>query len=151
MLIRNTRLCFRLEAVLLRYKISSTSSTVNRGRTAAWSPLAGGLLTERYLDGATIGPGDRLYDEHAIDRLVTAEKKAKVRKLAALAAGWEMRLSELVIAYMLCIPGMGPVIPASSNTDQLSSNAKGGKLALTDTQLMAVEEVLGNEINTRSV
>jgi 1-deoxyxylulose-5-phosphate synthase len=30
----------------------------------AWSPLARGLLTDRYFDTAAVGPGDRLYDEN---------------------------------------------------------------------------------------
>lgn len=109
----------------------------------AWSPLAKGLLTERYLDAAQIGPGDRLYDEKALDQAVSSVNMAKVRQLASLAAAWGMQLNELVIAYMLNIPGMGPVIPASSSPDQLRSNAIGGKLILTDAQQAAVQEVLG--------
>lgn len=108
----------------------------------AWSPLAKGLLTGRYLDDAKIGPGDRLYDEQSLDKAVNRENMAKVRQLAVLATEWDMQLNELVVAYMLRIPGMGPVIPSSSTPEQLRSNAEGGKIALTDTQWDAVHGVL---------
>lgn len=108
----------------------------------AWSPLARGLLTGRYLDDAKIGPGDRLYDEQSLDKAANTEDMAKVRKLATLASAWDMQLNELVIAYMLRIPGMGPVIPSSSTPDQLRSNAEGGKIRLTDTQQDAIRAIL---------
>lgn len=108
----------------------------------AWSPLARGLLTDRYLDATRVGPGDRLYDEKSMDDITGTQAMAKVHELASLAMTWNIPLNELVIAYMLSIPGMGPVIPASSTTDQLRSNAKGGKLVLTDQQKEAVTAIL---------
>jgi len=109
----------------------------------AWSPLARGLLTERYLDVANVGPGDRLYDEKSMDDITGGtQQMMKVQKLASLAKAWSVSLSELVIAYMLCIPGMGPVIPSSSTVDQLRSNARGGKLVLTDQQKEAIYTIL---------
>lgn len=108
----------------------------------AWSPLARGLLTNRYLDVTRIGPGDRLYDEKSIDDFTESQRMAKVHELASLAETWSIPLNELVIAYMLSVPGMGPVIPASSTTDQLRSNARGGKLVLTDKQQQEINAIL---------
>src|SRR5690606_11406868 len=135
----------RIAAVQNQFDIINGEAVADRGALklaeqqgisyVAWSPLARGLLTDRYLDATKVGPGDRLYDENSLDQAIAGENTAKVKQLAMLAKDWDMQLNELVIAYMLCIPGMGPVIPASSNTDQLRSNAKGGKIALTDTQI----------------
>lgn len=101
-----------------------------------WSPLARGLLTGRYLDAAAVGPGDRRYDEG--DAQVDGRTLAKLHRLAALAREWEMEMSQLVMAYMLTLPGMGPLIPSSTTVKQLESNAAAGTIALDSAQCARV-------------
>jgi aryl-alcohol dehydrogenase-like predicted oxidoreductase len=108
----------------------------------AYSPLALGLLTERYLDRARVGKGDRLYDEGALDRVATDEVMSKVQRLAGLAHEWDMHLNQLVLAYMLTLPGMGPVIPSASTVQQLESNAAAGGLVLSEEQQRRVREIV---------
>jgi len=110
----------------------------------AFSPLARGLLSNRYLDKTKVGPGDRLFDEGTFDKDVTAENMERLLKLAHLAEEWEMEINQLALAYMLTLPGMGPVIPAASRVEQLESNAKVGQINLTDEQLVNVKSVLGH-------
>lgn len=107
----------------------------------AWSPMARGLLTNRYLDLKNVGRGDRLFDEGELSNISEANME-KVQKLAALSQDWGHELSQLVIAYMLKIPGMGPVIAASSNVAQLESNAAAGKIILSDEQISLIKESL---------
>lgn len=108
----------------------------------AWSPLARGLLTEKYLDLSTVGPGDRLYDEGTLETDTDPKTVKKVRQLANLAHEWDLTLNQLAIAYMLGLPGMGPVIPSVSSVDQLESNAAAGKIALGEEQKARVRQVL---------
>mgnify|MGYP001023263702 CR=1 FL=1 len=107
----------------------------------AWSPLARGLLTERYLDLTKVGPGHRLYDEGTIEDIndIILEK---LKKLAALAHELDLELNQLAIAYMLTLPGMGPVISSVSSIQQLESNAAAGKVILTDNHRERVKEIL---------
>ncbi len=107
----------------------------------AWSPLARGLLTERYLDVSKVGPGDRLYDEGGMGRC-TPEVVEKLRRLAGLAHEWGLELQQLALAYMLALPGMGPVIPAVSAVRQLESNAAAGKVVLSDAQKSQIRAAL---------
>ncbi|MBN1541238.1 aldo/keto reductase [candidate division KSB1 bacterium] len=109
----------------------------------AWSPLARGLLTNRYLDPARAGKGDRLYDEGTLETDIAAVER--VRRLAELAKGWDLELSQLVISYMLTLPGMGPVIASVSSIAQLESNAAAGRLNLSADQIAAVEKLLHQE------
>jgi 1-deoxyxylulose-5-phosphate synthase len=109
----------------------------------AYSPLALGLLTERYLDRARVGAGDRLFDEGALDRAMTDAVAAKLNALAGLAREWGLQLNQLALAYMLTLRGMGPAIPAASTVQQLESNAVAGKVALTGEQVSRVKAVLG--------
>lgn len=110
----------------------------------AWSPLARGLLTDRYLDLSKVGPGDRLYDEGLLDSFATQKALDKLRRLAALGREWGLSVSQLALAYMLALPGMGPVIPAVSSVAQLESNAAAGKVRLSAEQRMAVATVLAD-------
>ncbi len=121
------------------------------GRTGvsyiAYSPLARGLLTERYLDLAKVGPGDRLYDEGTLENDTKGDVMAKLHRLATLAHEWDMELNQLALAYMLTLPGMGPVIPGASSVQQLESNARAGKIVLSDEQQRRVRAILGFSLN----
>jgi aryl-alcohol dehydrogenase-like predicted oxidoreductase len=108
----------------------------------AWSPLARGLLTGRYLDRSAVGPGDRLYDEATVERDTAGPVMEKLQTLSRLAREWDLTLSQLALAYMLALPGMGPVIPSVSNIEQLESNAAAGQVVLSDEQKSQVREVL---------
>lgn len=108
----------------------------------AWSPLARGLLSDRYLTRDGSGPGDRLYDEGALETPLAPDITRKLHKLAGLSQEWGLPLSQLALAYMLTVPGMGPVIPSSSNVRQLEANAAAGKLILTDEQKSRISEAL---------
>jgi len=108
-----------------------------------FSPLARGLLSERYLDPTQARKGDRLVDEDTLDRDATPEILAKLRRLAALSKAWGIPVSRLALAYMLTLPGMGPLIPSASTVEQVASNAAAGKLVLSDEQKVRIKEALG--------
>ncbi|MCZ7645108.1 MAG: aldo/keto reductase [Planctomycetota bacterium] len=111
----------------------------------AYSPLARGLLTERYLDPAKAGPGDRLYDEGDLGQQASAATLAKLKKLNAVAHEAGLKLGQLVLAYMLTLPGMGPLIPSSSSVEQLEANAAAGKAQLSGETCDRVRAILSSE------
>ncbi|WP_276346940.1 aldo/keto reductase [Daejeonella sp. JGW-45] len=108
----------------------------------AWSPMARGLLTDKYLDPQNIGPGDRLFDEGGMESKATGPIFQKLQKLGVISRELNVELSQLVIAYMLSLPGMGPVIPSSSTVKQLESNAAAVKIALDAEQKRRIFEIL---------
>ncbi len=108
----------------------------------AWSPLALGLLTDRYLDLSKAGPGDRLFDEGALSIVADAQTMTRLGRLAELARAWGIALSQLALAYMLSLPGMGPAIPGASSVAQLESNAAAGRITLDDEQRRQIQEAL---------
>lgn len=114
----------------------------NRVSFVAWGPLAQGLLTNRYLDISKVDKGDRLFDEGTLEKGISEEVKQKITQLAELAKNREMDLNQLVLAYMLTLPGMGPVIPASSNVKQLEANAAAGKISLDEDQKEKVKAII---------
>lgn len=110
----------------------------------AWSPLARGLLTGRYLEPAQVGPGDRLFDEETLDKDLSKGHLEKVRQLNQIAGEIGVELSQLALAYMLTLSGMGPVIPGISGVSQLEENAKAGTLKLEGEICRQVEQVVGS-------
>jgi L-glyceraldehyde 3-phosphate reductase len=110
----------------------------------AFSPLAQGLLTTRYLDGI---PGDSragkpdgfLRPEH-----VTEEKLAKVRALAALATERGQTLPQLAISWILRHRGMTSALIGASKVDQIE-DAVGAlkRLDLTPEELARIDSILG--------
>lgn len=107
-----------------------------------FSPLARGLLTEKYLDPSTAHKGDRLYDENTLDNDTTKQVMAKLNKLAELTHSLDLKLNQLAIAHMLTLPGMGPVIASVSSVEQLESNALAGTITLTDEQISQIKQIL---------
>jgi len=108
----------------------------------AFSPLGRGLLTSRYLLKTKVGPGDRLFDEGTLDKDIPPETYLRLTKLAEFAKELGLEVNQLALAYMLKIPGMGPVIPASSTVQQLESNAAAGKVVLTPEQKEQVKKII---------
>ena len=108
----------------------------------AWSPMARGLLTDKYLDMSKIGPGDRLYDEGDLNIKASPENMEKLRSLGAISREMGVELGQLVIAYMLTLKGMGPLIPSSSNVKQLEANAAAGKIELSEEQIKKINHIL---------
>lgn len=81
-------------------------------------------------------------DEKKLGKELTPAALKKLNQLAELAHGWGLTLTQLAAAYMLQIPGMGPVIAACSNPRQLAENAKSGKMKLEKDQCAAVEKIV---------
>lgn len=109
----------------------------------AYSPLAQGLLTDRYLHG--IPPGSRAASEHGFLQAsqVTTEKVEKARKLNALAGQRGQELSQMALAWVLRREGVTSVLVGASSISQLDDNLKAlDNLSFTAEELKAIEEIL---------
>ena len=85
----------------------------------AFSPLAGGQLTDRYLNGipadSRAASGSRFLNPDQI----TDEKLAKVRKLNAMAISRGQKLSQMALAWVLRGDKVTSVLIGASKTSQL--------------------------------
>lgn len=108
----------------------------------AWSPLAEGLLTGRYNDPAKIGSGDRLFDQKS-ELYANPAYHAKLLTLAEIASGEGVSMTQLVLAYMLTIPGMTHVPPAASSVFQVEANAKAASLKLSRETISRIRTCVG--------
>jgi aryl-alcohol dehydrogenase-like predicted oxidoreductase len=110
-----------------------------------YSPLARGLLTERYLQPDKVGKGDRLVDENLLGDLMTDEILGRLRKLCDLAQQWDHGMAELALAYTLSLPGLASVIPSCTSIKQLEANARAGTIDLSEEQRQEIKSALGKK------
>jgi L-glyceraldehyde 3-phosphate reductase len=110
----------------------------------AFSPLAQGVLTDRYLAG-TIPPESRaagavgfLRPEH-----LTVEKIERVRGLNAMATERGQTLAQCALSWVLRHPGMTSVLIGASRTGQVLDAVQAlAAPAFTDAQLAEVDRLL---------
>ena len=87
----------------------------------AFSPLAQGLLTERYLDGIPEGSRASKGSSLSMDML-SEENLGHVRGLREVARQRGQRVSQLAIAWALRDPRVTSVLIGASSVDQLEEN-----------------------------
>jgi L-glyceraldehyde 3-phosphate reductase len=105
----------------------------------AFSPLAQGLLTDRYLDG--VPAGSRVATGGAMGReMLTDDRLARVRRLNDVAARRGQRLAQLALAWALRDPRMTSLVIGASSVAQLEDNVAAlERLELTADELAEIE------------
>ena len=106
----------------------------------AFSPLAQGMLTDRYLDG--IPADSRVATGGALSReMLTEERLAHVRALAAVADARGQSLAQLALAWALRDPRMTSLVIGASSVAQLDANLDAlDNLAFADDELTAIDQ-----------
>jgi L-glyceraldehyde 3-phosphate reductase len=101
----------------------------------AFSPLAQGLLSDKYLSG--IPSDSRAGKAHGFLRPahVTEEALSKVRKLDAIAKARGQKLAQMAIAWVLRHPGMTSALIGASRVSQIEDAVE----ALSNTEFSASE------------
>jgi L-glyceraldehyde 3-phosphate reductase len=105
----------------------------------AFSPLAQGLLTDRYLDG--IPADSRVATGGALSRdMLSEDRLARVRALAAVAEGRGQSLAQLALAWALRDPRMTSLVIGASSVAQLDANVAAlENLSFDDDELDAID------------
>lgn len=104
-----------------------------------FSPLAQGLLTDRYLNG--VPEGSRASrDDSLSPETFTAETLAKVRALSEIAAGRRQSLAQMALAWTLRDARIASTLVGASSVAQLEQNLAGlDNLAFTRHELDAID------------
>jgi L-glyceraldehyde 3-phosphate reductase len=105
----------------------------------AFSPLAQGLLTSRYLDG--IPADSRVATGGAMSReMITEDRLAKVRALAGIGEERGQTLAQMALAWALRDPRMTSLVIGASSVRQLEENVAAlGNLDFDDGELAAID------------
>ncbi len=91
--------------------------------TTTWSPLAGGLLTGKYLDGIPDGSRASLQNHGYLqDRLQEQEAVATIRRVVDVASELDCRPAQVALAWCAANPNVSSVITGASRSSQVVEN-----------------------------
>src|SRR5215207_5202734 len=113
-----------------------------------FSPLAQGMLTDKYLNG--IPEGSRASHPSSLSpNLLTDETLAKIRHLNELAAQRDQTLAQMALAWTLRDPRMTSTLVGASSVAQLEANVAAlDNLGFTNEELAAIDRyATESEIN----
>jgi len=111
-----------------------------------FSPLAQGLLTDRYL--RDIPADSRAGKPHGFLRpeAISEGRRAQLVRLNGLARARGQSLAQLAIAWVLRQPAVTSALIGASRVSQLENSiASLERLALSDDELRGIEDVLASE------
>ncbi len=108
----------------------------------AYSPLAQGLLTDRYLEG--IPAGSRASKAHFLKpESITPEKLAKIRKLNSMANQRGQTLAQMSLAWVLKDNRITSVLVGASSTQQIDDNIKAlENITFSEQDISAINDIL---------
>jgi L-glyceraldehyde 3-phosphate reductase len=134
-------------SMLVREPEKGLLSTLEEGGIGciAFSPLAQGLLTDRYLKGI---PGDsRAARNHFLKKnSITPELLETVSGLNRVASGRGQSLARMAIAWLLRYPRVTSVLIGASSAGQLMDNIGAlDNLEFSKKELLAIEKILSRE------
>ena len=110
----------------------------------AFSPLAQGLLSDKYLSG--IPADSRAGKEHGFLRPahVTEERLHKVRRLEALSKARCQKLAQMAIAWVLRHPGMTSALIGASRVSQIEDAVAAlDNAQFSSSELTQIDEIVG--------
>jgi L-glyceraldehyde 3-phosphate reductase len=118
------------------------------GRTGtgviAYSPLAQGVLTDKYLAGA-VPAGSRaaeLRGEHWLADQLTDARRASLQALSALASRRGQTLAQMALAWTLRLPEVTSVLMGASNVGQIEENVAAVKsVTFTPNELAEIDKL----------
>jgi len=108
-----------------------------------FSPLAQGILTDRYLGG--IPPGSRASQPGTLPAgMLKEDLLAKVRALNELARARGQSLAQMALAWTLRDPRVTSAVPGASSVEQLEQNLRAlDRLDFTADELATIDRLFG--------
>ena len=124
--------------------LKDTARELNKG-IIAFSPLAQGMLTNRYLNGipadSRIATDGRFLKESSL----TPERLSEIRALNELAAERGQTLAEMALCWVLKDDVITSVLIGASRPEQILDNIKiVGHTSFTSEELTQIERIVGN-------
>lgn len=112
----------------------------------AYSPLAQGALTDKYLKGIPEGSRASRTGTTVGGRYLSQERLEKIRSLNELASERGQSLAQMALAWILRRPEVTSVLVGASSPNQLEDNVKAlDNLGFTEEELEKIDHILGED------
>ena len=121
--------------------LKEMAKKLHKGLIIAFSPLAQGMLTDRYLDGIPADSRIRT-DGRFLKEDVVNSRIAQVRKLNALALQRGQTLAEMALAWLLRQEEVTSVLIGASKPQQILDNIKAMEnTGFSEEELLMIEGI----------
>ena len=121
--------------------LKETSARLGKG-IIAFSPLAQGLLTDRYLNGIPENSRIRTDGRFLKASALTERRLAQIRALNALAAQRGQTLAQMALSWVLRDGAVTSVLVGASRPEQLLDNSKAAQnTAFSNEELAAIDAI----------
>jgi aryl-alcohol dehydrogenase-like predicted oxidoreductase len=114
-----------------------------------WSPLAQGALTGKYRPGEDPPAGSRAASGQmgwAMDRFRDDDILEAVLRLAPIAEGLGITMSQLALAWVLREENVASAIVGASRPEQVEENAGASRIVLDESTLQAIDDAVANVV-----
>jgi aryl-alcohol dehydrogenase-like predicted oxidoreductase len=114
-----------------------------------WSPLAQGALTGKYKPGEEPPAGTRAASQQmgwAMDRFRDDDVLEAVQRLAPIAAGPGITMSQLALAWVLREENVASAIVGASRPEQVDENAGASGIVLDESTLEAIDAAVADVV-----
>jgi aryl-alcohol dehydrogenase-like predicted oxidoreductase len=114
-----------------------------------WSPLAQGVLTGKYQPGEAPPPDSRAASEEMggfIRGFLEDSTLEAVQRLRPIAEQADLTMSQLALAWILREENVASTIIGASRPEQVRENAAASGVTLSEQQLAAIDEALGDVV-----
>lgn len=109
----------------------------------AFSPLAQGLLTEKYIEGVPEDSRAKKDGRFLKPQHITDEKRARIRLLNQIAGKRGQKLAQMAIAWILRLKGMTSVLIGASKVEQIKEDVGALQmLKFSDDELNAIDQIV---------
>lgn len=114
-----------------------------------WSPMAGGVLTGKYLPGVSPAEGTRASDPETssfMEKFMTDVTLSRVQKLKPLAEELGISMPQFALAWTLQNSNVTAAIVGARSPEQIKSNLGADEVSIPVEIMKKVDEILGDSI-----
>lgn len=136
---------------VIESEVVPTSEELGIGQIV-WSPIAQGVLTGKYLPGQAAPDGSRATDDKGgatmISRWMQDDVLERVQRLKPIADQAGLTMAQLAVAWVLQNDNVSAAIIGASRPEQVTDNAKASGVRLDEATLTAIDEAVGDIVET---
>jgi len=116
-----------------------------------WSPMAGGVLTGKYLPGVQPTEGTRASDPETapfMEKFMTDETLSRVQQLKPLAEELGVNMPQFALAWTLQNPNVSSAIVGARTPEQIKSNLGADETEIPKEVMKRIDQILGDSVVT---
>lgn len=131
-----------LDRTIEQNGLKETSLALKKG-IIAFSPLAQGLLTNRYIDGIPADSRMAKDGRYLKENALTPEMRSRIKALNSLAAERGQTLAEMALSWVLKDQAVTSVLIGASKPEQISDNVKIiGHTSFSEEELQKIDSIV---------